>query len=188
MSCLWKWQWFCLGVAVTLGTLSVISRTFSGLKHVPHVKELPGIVFTKFLDSLPDSVVTSKIWQYSGIETIEAWLDNYECPSDHEYRMEILHHEPLIFRLRRFLPYGEATHLLKLAYHFLGAQEYNGRDGERGDSFVARWTADDPTRTYLEPDEDRVVACLERRIASMSGYSLHHQEPIQVMCYFLLPL
>ena len=115
MSWLWKWQWFCLGVAVTLGALSITSRTFGGLRHVPPPKELPGIAFTNFLDSLPDSVVSSKLWQYSGIERLELWLDNYECPTDHEYRIEILHHEPIIFRLRGFLPRGEATHLLKLA-------------------------------------------------------------------------
>jgi len=34
---------------------------------------------------------------------------------------------------------------------------------------------------YLEPDEDRVVACLESRIANMSGYSIHHQEAIQIV-------
>jgi hypothetical protein len=47
-------------------------------------------------------------------------------------------------------------------------------------SYVSHWTKDDPTRMYLEPDEDRVVACLEARIANMSGYSIHHQEAIQV--------
>ena len=34
---------------------------------------------------------------------------------------------------------------------------------------------------YLEPDEDRLVACLEARIANMSGYSIHHQEAIQIV-------
>jgi hypothetical protein len=116
MSCLWKWQWFILGVAVTLGSLSMISKSFGGLRHVPRINELPGIGFTNLLDTLPDWVVTSKLWEYSGIERLEVWLDNYECPVDHEYRMEILQHEPLIFRLRGFLPPGEATHLLKLAY------------------------------------------------------------------------
>jgi len=112
---LWKVQWFCLGVAVTLGGLSGISRMFGGLGHVPRVKELPGIAFTNFLDTLPDSIVTSKIWHYAGIERLETWLDKYECPVYHEYRMEILNHEPFIFRLQGFLPRGEATHLLKLA-------------------------------------------------------------------------
>jgi hypothetical protein len=158
----------------------VISQTFGGLRHVPRASELPGIAFTNLLDKLPERVVTSKLWELSGIERFEAWLDNYECPTDHEYRMEIIHHEPLIFRLRGFLPHGEATHLLKLTYRAIHVWSINGRDGERQDSFVARWTADDPTRTYLEPDEDRVVACLEQRIASMSGYTIHHQEPIQV--------
>ena len=115
MSWLWKWQWFFLGVAVTLGALSITSRTFGGLRHVPPLKELPGVAITNFLDSLPDSVVSSKLWQYSGIERLETWLDNYECPADHEYRTEILHHEPIIFRLRGFLPHGEGSHLLKLA-------------------------------------------------------------------------
>src|SRR4051812_20923199 len=57
----------------------------------------------------------------------------------------------------------------------------NGRDS-RGEnsSYVSQWTKDDPTRMYLEPDEDRVVACLEARIANISGYSIHHQEAIQV--------
>lgn len=114
-SCLWKWQWFCLGVAVTLGALSMMSRTFGGIRHIPRLKEIPGIAFTNFLDILPDSIVTSKAWQYSGIERLEMWLDNYQCPAEHEYRLEILHHEPLIFRLRGFLSPGEVTHLLKLA-------------------------------------------------------------------------
>jgi hypothetical protein len=163
----------------------MISQTFGGLRHVPRVSELPGIAFTNFLDTLPERVLTSKLWEYSGIERLEAWLDNYECPADHEYRLEIVHHEPLIFRLRGFLPQGEATHLLKLAYRDFHFSSIYDRDGERQDSFVARWTADDPARTYLEPDEDRVVACLEQRIASMSGYKIHHQEPIQVrdICY-----
>lgn len=56
----------------------------------------------------------------------------------------------------------------------------NGRN-ERDTSYVSNWTRDDPTRMYLQPDEDRVVACLESRIANMSGYSIHHQEAIQIV-------
>ena len=56
----------------------------------------------------------------------------------------------------------------------------NGRN-ERDTSYVSNWTRDDPTRMYLEPDEDRVVGCLETRIANMSGYSIYHQEAIQIV-------
>src|SRR5271170_3434525 len=52
---------------------------------------------------------------------------------------------------------------------------------DRDASYVSNWTRDDPTRMYLEPDEDRVVACLETRIANISGYSIHHQEAIQIV-------
>jgi hypothetical protein len=45
---------------------------------------------------------------------------------------------------------------------------------------VARWTENDPTRMYLEPDEDKVVACLEARISNVTGYPIHNLEAIQV--------
>ena len=56
----------------------------------------------------------------------------------------------------------------------------NSDERSRSTSYVSKWTVDDPTRMYLEPDEDRVVACLEARIANVSGYSIHHHEAIQV--------
>jgi hypothetical protein len=176
----WLWQAFWLGVAVSLGCMSYLGAQFGGPGHVPRMVELPGIALSNFLDRLPVSVVTSAVWPGEYVDRLEAWLDNYQCPIGHEYRVEIVHHAPLILRLRGFLPSGEATHLLKLAYvqHHLVLMERDSR-GENS-SYVSQWTKDDPTRMYLEPDEDRVVACLEARIANMSGYSIHHQEAIQV--------
>ena len=112
----WLWQAFWLGIAVSLGCMSYLAAQFGGPGHVPRMVELPGIVLSNFLDRLPVSVVTSAVWPGEYVDILEAWLDNYQCPIGHEYRVEIVHHAPLILRLRGFLPAGEATHLLKLAY------------------------------------------------------------------------
>lgn len=165
---------------MSLGCMSFLASQFGGAGHVPRLTELPGIALSNLLDRVPNSIVTSTLWPGQYVDRLEASLDYYQCPSGHEYRVEIVHHAPLIIRLRGFLPPGEATHLLKLAYSSK-AMYVNGSDS-RGEnsSYVSQWTKDDPTRMYLEPDEDRVVACLEARIASISGYSIHHQEAIQV--------
>jgi len=178
---LWLLQGFAVGVSVSVGCLSWLSVHFGGLGHIPRVVELPGIVLANFLDQVPDSILGSRIWPNTFVERLEARLDNYQCPAYHEYRVEIVHHEPLILHLRGFLPSGEAEHILKLTCipSFLG---FTNLSDERSvsSSWVSKWTADDPTRMYLEPDEDKVVACLEARIAKMSGYNIRHQEAIQV--------
>lgn len=112
----WIWQAFWLGVAVCLGCLSVLVSQFGGPGHVPRLIELPGIALSNVLDRVPVSIVTSPIWPGQYIDRLEGFLDKYQCPTGHEYRVEIVHHAPLIIRLRGFLPPGEATHLLKLAY------------------------------------------------------------------------
>jgi hypothetical protein len=112
----WQWQSFWVGVATTIGCLSWLSSHFGGLGHIPQVVELPGIALTSFLDQVPESLATSIIWPAGIIDLLEGMLDNYQCPSSHEFRVEIVNHSPLILRFRGFLPPGEGTHLLKLAY------------------------------------------------------------------------
>ena len=108
------WQSFWMGVAVSIGCLSWLSLQFGGLGHIPRAVELPGIALTNLLDRVPGSVATAYFWPCEVLEGLEGLLDNYRCPSNHEYRVEIVHHEPLILRLRGFLPNREAKHLLKL--------------------------------------------------------------------------
>jgi hypothetical protein len=115
MKTFWIWQSFCLGVALTIGCLTWLSQEFGGLGHIPRVVELPGIALTNLLDRVPAAIATSSVWPSYPLELLESFLDNYQCPFDHEYRVEIVHHSPLILRLRGFLPPREATHLLKLA-------------------------------------------------------------------------
>ena len=115
MILLWRLQWFCLGVALSIGCISWLSLQFGGLGHIPRFIELPGITLTTFLDHVPDFVAASKLWPNQLLEWLEGQLDNYQCPSGHEYRVEIIHHSPLIMRFRGFLAPGEALHLLKLA-------------------------------------------------------------------------
>src|SRR5271170_550187 len=103
----WALQGFLVGVAVSIGCMSWLSNEFGGLGHIPRVVELPGIVLANFLDKVPDSITELPIWPDEFIERMETRLDNYQCPNDHEYRVEIVHHEPLIIRLRGFLPSGE---------------------------------------------------------------------------------
>ena len=103
-----------MGVAVSLACISWLSLQFGGLGHIPRVVELPGIALTNVLDRIPESVATSAFWPREALESLEGLLDNYRCPSDHEYQVEIVNHEPLILRLLGFLPQGEAMHLLKL--------------------------------------------------------------------------
>jgi hypothetical protein len=112
----WQWQSFWVGVATTIGCLSWLSSHFGGLGHIPQGVELPGIALTSFLDRVPESLATSIIWPAGIIDLLEGMLDNYQCPSSHEFRVEIVNHSPLILRFRGFLPPGEGTHLLKLAY------------------------------------------------------------------------
>ena len=116
MAAFWIWQAFWLGIAVSMGCMSYLARQFGGPGHVPRLVELPGIALSSFLDRLPVSIVTSAVWPGDYVDMLETFLDNYQCPIGHEYRVEIVHHAPLILRLRGFLPPGEATHLLKLAY------------------------------------------------------------------------
>jgi hypothetical protein len=109
-------QTFCFGVAVATGCISWLSVHFEGIGHVPRAVELPGIAFASFLDRVPEALATSIVWPSGIINRLEGLLDNYQCPENHEYRVEIVNHSPVILRLRRFLPPGEATHLLRLAY------------------------------------------------------------------------
>jgi len=182
MTSFWRWESFAVGVAVTLGIMSWLSLQFGGPGHVPPIVELPGIALTSMLDSLPVSITTSVIWPGLLFYLLESLLDNYRCPYGHEYRVEIVNHNPPVLRFHGFLLHHESEHLLKLVYYNYGFEtQINDSGGrEHAPSYVSHWTADDPSRIYLEPDEDRVVACLEKRIANMSGYSIHRQEPMQV--------
>jgi len=117
MNSFWRWQPFITGIAVTLGCISWLALEFGGLGHIPRVVELPGIALSALLDRVPESIATSSFWPNTAIEQFEGLLDQYQCPREHEYRVEILNHSPLILCLRGFLPPGEAAHLLKLAYH-----------------------------------------------------------------------
>jgi hypothetical protein len=119
MTMFWIWQSFCLGLALTIGSISWLSQEFGGLGHIPRAVELPGIALTNLLDRVPVGIATSSLWPSQRLERLEAFLDNYQCPSDHEYRVEIVNHSPLILRLRGFLPPREASHLLKLSYSTL---------------------------------------------------------------------
>jgi hypothetical protein len=111
-----QWQSFFLGVAVTIGCISWLSSHFGGLGHVPRAIELPGIAITSLIDRVPESIATSRIWPAGIVERLESMLDNYQCPTGHDYSVEIVHHSPVILRFRGFLPHGEAAHLLKLTY------------------------------------------------------------------------
>ena len=115
MSVIWRLQWLVVGIAVTIRLRSWLSLQFGGPGHIPPLKELPGISLTALLDRVPPSIAQSSLWPGTYLEQLEHLLDNYNCPTSHEYRVEIVHHSPLILRLRGFLPYGEANHLLKLA-------------------------------------------------------------------------
>ena len=181
MSILYRLQWISVGMSLVIGFISWLSLQFGGLGHIPPFIELPGMMVTSLLDRVSPEIVHSGLWPGSYFERLEQLLDKYQCPVGHEYRVEIVHHAPLILRLRGFLPYGEASHLLKLAY-LANLSELTFRNERTIDfsSYVTQWTKDDPTRIYLEPDEDLVVACLESRIASMSGYPIQQQEAIQV--------
>lgn len=110
------WQAFWLGVALSIGCLSWLSVQYGGLGHIPRVAELPGIALTGLLDRIPESIAASAVWPGSYLEQLEIFLDNYQCATGHEYRVEIVHHSPVILRLLGFLPSGERIHLLKLAY------------------------------------------------------------------------
>ena len=92
-----------------------LSHQYNGLGHVPRLIELPGIGLANFLDRVPEPVETSALWPRNLLSRLEGLLDNYQCPTDHEYRVEIVNHAPVILRFRGFLPPGEATHLLQLA-------------------------------------------------------------------------
>lgn len=116
MNSFWRWQPFITGIAVTLGCISWLSLEFGGLGHIPRAVELPGIALSAFLDRIPESIATSSLWPNIAIEQLEGFLDQYQCPGGHEYRVEILNHSPLILCLRGFLPPAESAHLLKLAY------------------------------------------------------------------------
>ena len=116
MNFLWGWGSFWIGVSVSIGCISWLSSQFGGLGHIPRIIELPGIAMSYFLDQIPVSITNSALWPYKLVERLEDLLDNYQCPSAHEYQVEIVCHEPVILRFRGFLPNGEATHLLKLAY------------------------------------------------------------------------
>jgi hypothetical protein len=181
MTVLQRLGWLCIGAAVAMGYLSLLSLQFGGLGHIPRPSDLPGLGLTALLDRVPLSVSGLPFWPENFLGKLETLLDTYECPVGHEYRVEIVNHAPLILRFRGFLPYGDATHLLKLAY-IPAPFQLNNRSAKTSDasSYVAGWTKNDPARTYLEPDEDRVVACLESRIANMSGYPIQHLEAIQV--------
>jgi hypothetical protein len=96
--------------------MSWLSQQFGGLGHIPRAVELPGMALSNLLDHVPEQLATSALWPNEMLNKLEAVLDNYLCPSTHEYRVEIVHHTPLILRLRGFLPPGEAIHLLKIAY------------------------------------------------------------------------
>ena len=108
-------QAFCIGVAVSIGCMLWLSHEFGGPSHIPALIELPGIALTNILDRVPDTVASSVVWPTGLLDMLEQVLDIYKCPSLHEYRLEIVHHSPLILHLRGFLAYGETTHLLKLA-------------------------------------------------------------------------
>ena len=116
MNRFWRWQPFITGLAVAIGCIQWLSLEFGGGGHIPRAIELPGIALSAFLDSFPESISASPLWPNSVIERLEGILDQYQCPINHEYRVEILNHNPLILCLRGFLAYGEAVHLLKLAY------------------------------------------------------------------------
>jgi hypothetical protein len=117
MSFVREFQFFCIGIAVSLGCLSWLSTQVGGPGHLPRLVELPGIALTALLDQVPETIRDSELWPNKVLDKLEALLDNYECPSGHEYRLEIVNHSPVILRLRGFLPPGEATHLLKLSYN-----------------------------------------------------------------------
>ena len=112
----WVLGSFWVGVAISIGSGSWLSQHFGGAGHVPRAVELPGIVLSNFLDRIPEVLLSSSIWPSEYVDKLEAVLDYYQCPVNHEYRVEIVNHDPVILRLRGFLPPGEATHLLKLAY------------------------------------------------------------------------
>lgn len=115
MTILRRVQWFCLGVGLTLGSLSWLSLQFGGVGHIPPLAEIPGIALTTLLDRVPPSLASSFIWPEAYFEKLEGLLDYYQCPQNHEFRVEIVHHSPVILRFRGFLPHGEANHMLKLA-------------------------------------------------------------------------
>ena len=116
MTILWKLQWFLIGIAVTIGSISWLSHNFDGLGRIPRLIELPGITLTSMLDQIPQFITNTKLWPGIYLTRLEELLDYYECPVNHVYRLEIVNHVPLILLLRGFLPSGEAAHLLKLAY------------------------------------------------------------------------
>jgi hypothetical protein len=107
---------FWIGVAVSIGCILWLSKHFGGLGHIPRAVELPGIALTSLLDNVPEKLAESAFWPSFVFEGLESVLDNYQCPATHEYRLQTVHHSPLILRLRGFLPPGEALHLLSLAY------------------------------------------------------------------------
>ena len=136
MNALWRLQWICVGVALTAGGLSWLSTQFGGLGHVPRINELPGIYLTSKLDRVPVFLEGSMMWPTTYLNRLEAALDNYQCLGQHKYQVRIVNHAPLILHLQGFLPVGESTHFLKLAYmvmrHESDNTEWHGKMILRG--------------------------------------------------------